>query len=164
MKHKHTSLILVAGLILFLLGSCVPDEFKKDYNTDMLVEPYFKGPVAYGSLSIEDILENADTTGNIFKDTNDLLYVAFREHLDDIIAGEWIEIPDQQFVQIYYDYPLPVPADSLFEFCLQLLLRSKNGFWISPPERIHPLCRSHLSLPLYDAHPAASFYFRKVRG
>ena len=112
MKHKGRLLILFIAVVFLFLGACVPDEFKKEYNTDIVYEPSFKGPVAYGALSIEDILNNADSTGMIYKDTSGLIYVAFREHLDEIIVGDWIEIPDQQFVQIYYDYPVSVP-DSL---------------------------------------------------
>ena len=103
--------MFISAVFVFL-GACVPDEFKKEYNTDILWEPSFTGPVAYGALSIEDILNNADSTGLIYKDSDNLMYVAFREKLEEIIAGDWIEIPDQQFVQIYYDYPVSVP-DSL---------------------------------------------------
>ncbi len=113
MNHKGKLLILFISVVLLVLWACVPDEFTKDYNTDILYEPSFTGPVAYGALSIEDILANADSTGMIYTDSNDLIYIAFREHLDDITAADWIKIPDQQFIQIYYDYPYDVAAATL---------------------------------------------------
>ena len=113
MNIKAGVIILFVSAIIFLFGTCVPDEFTKEYNTDVLLEPFLTAPVAYGSLSIEDVLENADSTGLIYKDSTNLMYVAFREELDEIIAGEWIEIPDQEFVHIYYDYPVSVPSAAL---------------------------------------------------
>lgn len=113
MNIKASLIILFVSSIIFLFGTCVPDEFTKEYNTDVLLEPFLTAPVAYGSLSIEDVLENADSTGLIYMDSTNLMYVAFRENLDEIIAGEWIEVPDQQFVQIYYDYQVSVPAAAL---------------------------------------------------
>ena len=128
MKIKVKLPVFFISILFLLLWACVPDEFTRDYNTDILWEPTYRGPVAWGSLTIEDILIAADTTGIVYTDTNDLIYVAFREHLDEIIAGEWIEIPDQEFVQVYYDYLFKVPADSLGEVGNDTIMPAKKTF------------------------------------
>lgn len=105
---------LILFSCLFLITSCLPDEFKKDYNTDILWTPSINGPVAFGSLSLEDLLLEFDTSGYVDSDTTGLLYYAYRDSLGSFRADEWIEIPDADFPEVYfYRSPTDIPADSL---------------------------------------------------
>ena len=96
---------------LLFISSCIPDEFTKDINTDILWTSTVNGPVAFGSLSLEDLLLEFDTTGFVDSDSTGLLYYAYRDSLGSFRADEWIGIPDADFPEVYfYRSPVDIPA------------------------------------------------------
>jgi len=108
---------LILFSYLFLITSCLPDEFKKDYNTDILWTPTVNGPVAFGSLTLKDMLDRVldsaelDLPVDIDEDSTNLYYVSYSDHISSIRADEWIEIPDQSFPEVYfYRPPVDIPA------------------------------------------------------
>jgi hypothetical protein len=119
---RKTSL-LPLFLLFFTVSfiSCVPEEFNKDnYNFDVLWEPSYNGPVAFGNFTLKDILDSmldsADLEQNIEigEDTTNLYYVAYSDHIKSIRAVDWIEIPDQNFPEVYfYRPPITIPASEL---------------------------------------------------
>lgn len=97
--------------------SCVPDEFTKEYNFDLLWEPSYNGPVAHGNFTIKDILEAMLDTAEleqdieIDEDSTNLYYVAYSDHIKSIRADEWIDLPDQNFPNVYFYRPeVTIPA------------------------------------------------------
>ena len=119
---RKTSL-LPLFLLFFTVSfiSCVPEEFNKDnYNFDMLWEPSYNGPVAFGNFTLKDILDSmldsAELEQNIEigEDTTNLYYVAYSDHIKSIRADEWIDLPDQNFSDVYfYRPPVTIPASEL---------------------------------------------------
>jgi len=112
--------LLILFSCLFFIASCVPDEFKKEYNTDILWTPTINGPVAFGNLTLKDILEEMLDTAEldipieIDEDSTNLYYVIYSDHIKSIRADEWIEIDDQDFPEVYfYRSDTDIPADSL---------------------------------------------------
>jgi hypothetical protein len=95
----------------------VPEEFTSDYNFDILWEPGYNGPVAYGNFTLKDILEVMLDTAEleldveIDEDSTNLYYVAYSDHITSIRADEWIELPDQNFPNVYFYRPeVTIPA------------------------------------------------------
>ncbi len=107
-------------ILLFFIASiisCVPDEFKTDYNFDVKWQPSYNGPVAYGDFTLKDILEEMLDTAEleqdieIDEDSTNLYYVAYSDHIKSIRADEWIDIPDQNFPNVYFYRPeVTIPA------------------------------------------------------
>ena len=116
-RKTHFSSIFFLFFVV-VITSCVPDEFTKDYNTDILWEPAYNGPIAFGNFTLKDILNEMldDTTLDveIDEDSTNLYYVAYSDHIKSIRADEWIDIPDQNFPNVYfYRSSIDIPASEL---------------------------------------------------
>jgi hypothetical protein len=116
---SRKSIFLPIILLFFIASfiSCVPDEFTKDYNFDILWQPSYNGPVAFGNFTLKDILEQMLDTAEleqnieINEDSTYLYYVAYSDHIKSIRADEWINIPDQNFPNVYFYRPeVTIPA------------------------------------------------------
>jgi hypothetical protein len=118
---RKTSLLPLFLLFTVSFISCVPEEFNKDnYNFDVLWEPSYNGPIAFGNFTFKDILDSmldsAELEQNIEigEDTTNLYYVAYSDHIKSIRADEWIDLPDQNFSDVYfYRPPVTIPASEL---------------------------------------------------
>jgi hypothetical protein len=117
MSRKPVFLPLILLFFIASFISCVPDELTKDYNFDIKWQPSYNGPVAFGDFTLKDILEEMlDTTEleqniEIDEDSTNLYYVEYSDHIKSIRADEWIEIPDQNFPNVYFYRPeVTIPA------------------------------------------------------
>jgi hypothetical protein len=112
--------ILLPMILLFFTASfisCVPDEFTKDYNFDLLWEPSYNGPLAHGDFTLKDILEQMlDTTEleqdiEIDEDSTNLYYVAYSDFVTTVSADTWFKISNQYFPEVFFYRPLiDIPA------------------------------------------------------
>lgn len=114
-KTRYIPLFILLSVLIIL--SCVPDEFTKDYNTDILWTPTYNGPMAFGNFTLKDILNEMldtaelETEIEIDEDSTNLYYVAYSDHIKSIRADEWIDIPDQNFPNVYfYRSSVDIPA------------------------------------------------------
>jgi hypothetical protein len=117
MSRKTHILPLFLLFSVVIITSCVPDEFNKKYNFDVLWEPYYNGPAAFGNFTLKDILDKMIDTAEleldveIDEDSTNLYYVAYSDHIKSIRGDEWIEIPDQNFPNVYFYRPeADIPA------------------------------------------------------
>ncbi len=104
------------AVILCLLPaiiSCVNDEWKAD-NYDMTVrwEPGIVGPLIHADLSIEDMLTEFDTSGYLVEDSTGFLYFVF-DTSEVLTANEYLDIPDQEFIQVFFQSEADIPGSSL---------------------------------------------------
>jgi hypothetical protein len=120
MFRKTQRFYLFVLLWIFIIPSCVPEEFTRDYNTDILWTPAYNGPVAFGNFTLKDILDamldtsELETDIEIDEDSTNLYYVAYSDHIKSIRADEWIDLPDQNFPDVYfYRSPVDIPAIDL---------------------------------------------------
>jgi len=118
-RKTHISRLILLFFVA-VITSCVPDEFTGKYNFDVLWEPVYNGPVAFGNFTLKDILDEMldtselDLDVEIDEDSTNLYYVAYSDHIKSIRASEWIDIPDQNFPDVYFYRPeIDIPADSL---------------------------------------------------
>jgi len=129
MARKPVLLPLILLFFTAFLTSCLSDEFTREYNFDVVWEPSYNGPVAHGEFTLKDILEQMLDTAEleqnieIDEDSTNLYYVAYSDHIKSIRADEWIEIPDQNFPNVYFYRPAetipgPVlgnPGDTIYK-------------------------------------------------
>lgn len=111
MNQVKIAIFIVAGVMTGISYSCVREEFNFD-NYDQSIEwtPTFEGPIAYGSLSLDDLLKKADTTGLIFTDDSGQIIFAYEGELNNITANDWITIPPQEFKEILFSTPIDIPG------------------------------------------------------
>jgi len=103
--------VILCLLIVFV--SCMNDEWMADkYDLTVRWEPGFEGPLVFGNLSIEDMLTKFDSSGYLTKDSSDFLYFIF-DTSETVYADDYIDIPDQDFLRVFFQSPVDLPAASL---------------------------------------------------
>jgi hypothetical protein len=97
-------------LSLFLAAiSCKDDWLKSEYDTTILWEGAFEGPVIFGNLTLEDLLEEFDSTGYVSEDSTGLLYGAYSR--DTVLsAPDLLQLPDQNFLQFFFRVNNDIPG------------------------------------------------------
>ncbi len=97
---------------LLMVCSCIDRElFEFDRLSDRVaLNPSFAGPVAYGSMSLENLLEKVDSAGMIDSDENGLLYLTYRKELLSLEANEVVHIPTQTYLQYFISSDVNIPA------------------------------------------------------
>ena len=103
---------VILSLLVFVI-SCMNDEWMGDkYDLSVRWEPGFEGPLVYGDLSIEDMLTKFDTSGYLIEDSSNFLYFIF-DTSETVSPEDYLDIPDQDFLRVFFQSPLDLPADSL---------------------------------------------------
>ncbi len=82
------------------------------YDLTVRWEPGFEGPLVFGNLSIEDMLTKFDSSGYLTKDSSNFLYFIF-DTSETVYADDYIDIPDQDFLRVFFQSPVDLPAGSL---------------------------------------------------
>jgi hypothetical protein len=105
------SRLSLAAAIVLGLSSCMDEHYSfnniKNASKDMELTPGIALPIAYGSLSIDNILNKLDSN-EIVKTTGDsLLYVFYSDSLFSYNASDVINIPDQNFISFSLNPALP---------------------------------------------------------
>jgi hypothetical protein len=99
--------------LLVSVISCMNDEWMADkYDFSVKWEPGFEGPIAWGDLSIEDMLTKFDTSGYLLEDSTNFLYFIF-DTSETVSPEDYLDIPDQDFLRVFFQSPVDLPADSL---------------------------------------------------
>jgi hypothetical protein len=120
MKSLYTnsiSLKLVSACIILILASaCVKETIDlKHISNTVDWNPKYAIPLAYGSLSIKDIVNALDSTGVMKEYPDGLLYINYHDRILSQTIDSIITIPNQQFQELFYGSALPAfpPTDSL---------------------------------------------------
>jgi hypothetical protein len=120
MVRKTRCIPLFILLLVLIIPSCAPDEFTKDYNTDILWTPTYNGPVAFGNFTLKDILDEMldtaelETDIEIDEDSTNLYYVAYSDSLTALRADNWFKLANQYFPEVFFYRPVSdIPAAAL---------------------------------------------------
>jgi len=142
-SSRKKALIIIVVFMLFGLASCLDSNYKFDNISDEIeLTPGLSIPLAYGSLKLDDILNEIDT-GDFVKQFADdsLLYITYSANLLSYKASEVIDVPDQDFLQLFIGADiaastlLPVPVGETVTFT-----KDKNGeFSFTNGEKIDSL-------------------------
>jgi hypothetical protein len=111
LKKLLPQAVMLCLLLSFV--SCLNDEWMADkYDFTVRWEPGYEGPVAWGDLSIEDMLTKFDTSGYLTEDSTHFLYFIF-DTSETVYAQDYFEIPDQDFIQVFFQTEVDIPGASL---------------------------------------------------
>ncbi len=87
---------------IFIFGQCMRDEFEFDkLSTDLEINSGILMPLAFGSLSFDNIVSEFDNTGLLSEDADGLLYLTYADSLISFVANDLLEIPEQDFFQFF---------------------------------------------------------------
>lgn len=105
-KVKHTSVYIkvasrLFALLLFtsLFHSCVKDDLDFDKLETTNWSPSLALPLAYSSMSIEDLLKNEQDSGLLQIDPDKFCTLIYTGRALEIKAGDLVTIPDQHMLQ-----------------------------------------------------------------
>ncbi len=105
MSKLKLSGIIKASIVVFtilIFGQCMRDEFQFDkLSTDLEINSGLLMPLAYGSLSFDDIVSEFDNSGFLSEDADGLLYLTYADSLISFVANDILEIPEQNFFQFF---------------------------------------------------------------
>jgi hypothetical protein len=136
---RSTTLTIIVVSMLFVVSSCFDKNFDyKNISNEIELKPGISAPLAYGTLSLKDIITKIDT-GNFVRTADDsLLYILYEKNLVSYKASDVVAIPDQDFLQFFIDSDvatlslLPVAVGDTAKYT-----KDKNGeFVFSKGEKI----------------------------
>lgn len=97
------AILLIGGVVG--LNSCLDDgwDFNK-ISDEVLLTPGIATPIAYGELTLKDLLTEFDSAGYVKQYKSDsLLYISYGQSLFSYSAKDVFDVPDQDFTEIYVD-------------------------------------------------------------
>jgi hypothetical protein len=131
-KQKRTPLYSLISIIFLLILSISCMDERYDFtkiSDEMEIKPVISAPIAFGSVSIADVLDKANGVDLIREFEDKLLYLTYSDELISLKASEVIDIPDQSFLELYLDsefeFPSGFPAGAKVS-----LHKTQNGVFI----------------------------------
>jgi hypothetical protein len=95
----------------FIFSSCIKEEINLDHISDSVNWNIdYDAPLAYGSLSLKDIIHAVDNQGYIKEDNNGLLYLVYRNNAFSQSAGNLLPIPSQHYSQVFTSVDADFPS------------------------------------------------------
>jgi hypothetical protein len=114
MKHHLIKIVIPGILLAVITWSCdgYLDQFNMDrLSTEAEISPSIAAPVAYGSFSIQDILEVMNDSAGLISVTDDgLIYVYYSDTALSMYAEELMEIPPHISSETYIQSDVDIPA------------------------------------------------------
>jgi len=101
-----------AGILKFILPfvvilsfmQCMHDEYDfSKLDDEMEITAGILSPVAYGSLTLEDIISEFDSSSYISSDPDGLLLITYEDSLFSYIADDLLEVPSQDFIEFFIE-------------------------------------------------------------
>ncbi len=103
-RFSDTLKILAIMFIAIAFYQCMQDEYQFDkLDPDININARFTTPLVYGSLNLENLISELDSTGAINIDENNLIYLLYEDSLLSFIAEDLMEVPNQDFVEFFID-------------------------------------------------------------
>ena len=103
--------IIIPVIFIFLFLQCMHDEYDfLEWGDEIEINIGMLAPVAFGSLTLEDIISEFDNSGFISTDADGLLLLTYEDSLLSFTAEELLELPSQDFFQYFIDSDFGLPA------------------------------------------------------
>lgn len=110
---RMNRMIITAGAFLVLAAlvtTCHQEYFELDRLSDEIaLEPELTGPVAYGSMTLGDIVQKIDSMGYTEVDEEGLIYLVYADSFS-VMADTVVDIPDKLNTEYYIDSEINVPT------------------------------------------------------
>jgi len=159
---NKTLIIFFASMIVGLSSCLDPKYDLTDISSEFEISPEVAIPLAFGSLSLDDLLNQLDSNQVINQYSDSLLYIYYSDSLFSYNASELIPIPDQDFLQFDLSPSIPVAftfpnaiGDTISEIVLPpllggtiipLLFEQELEFSFSNNERIDSLLLESMNM------------------
>jgi hypothetical protein len=93
-------------------------------------------PIAYGSLTFEDIISEFDSSSFITSDADGLLMITYEDSLISFIADDILEIPSQDFIEFFIQSDFTIPPGFGTGDTIKLTRTKKFPFSFSQGEQL----------------------------
>ncbi len=95
-------------ILVFAIGftQCMQDEYDFDkLSTEMEINGGIITPIAYGSLSIDDLISKLDSSSSEFLNEYEdgLLFITYEDSIGSFTASDLISMPDQDFFEYFIE-------------------------------------------------------------
>ena len=124
-------------LTMVVFSQCMHDEY--DFNKlddEMEIKAGVLTPLAYGSLNLEDIISEFDSTTSILTDADGLLMITYKDSLFSFIANDLMEIPSQDFFEFFLQSDFFIPPGWGTGDTIELDQRNDYPFTFDNNERL----------------------------
>ena len=102
--------ILLPLAVTILFYRCMHDEYDfSKLDDEMEVEAGVLAPVAYGSLTLDDIISEFDSSSFVSEDADGLLMITYEDSLFSFTADDILQIPSQDFIEFSFVSGLTIP-------------------------------------------------------
>ncbi|MFH0757764.1 MAG: hypothetical protein V2B15_10795 [Bacteroidota bacterium] len=112
-NHNYGVIFLLAGSLL--LTTCHKEAFDLNRLSDEVeINPQLVAPLIHGLVTMSDITEMFDSIEYIGEFDDSLIYFAYTDTIVSVVAGEVLEMPEMDAVEVYLD------SDSDFDIWLSV--------------------------------------------
>ncbi len=110
---NKTRMIMIVSMIIGFTSCLDFDKYDfKNISDEIEISPQIALPLAHGSLSLDNILNELDSTSFIQQDVDSLLYIIYSANLFSQDVSELFNIPDQNFTP--YTISIPNLSEDIF--------------------------------------------------
>ncbi len=109
MKNKNRItlrifIFLLTSAFMIFTYSCLDPEWDfEKFSDEVVLTPGVAAPIAYGSLSLDQVLNEIDGTNYVKRFDDSLLYISYANRLFSYPANEVVEIPNQTFLEFFIE-------------------------------------------------------------
>lgn len=102
--------IILPIIIIVIFNRCMHDEYDfSKLDDEMEISAGILAPVAYGSLNLQDIISEFDSSSFISTDADGLLLITYEDSLFSYIADDLLNIPSQDFIEFFIESDFTIP-------------------------------------------------------
>lgn len=112
-KLKRSGIIkfVVVSLLIPFFYQCMHEEFEFDkLDDEMEIVAGILTPVAYGSLSIADLISEVDSSSYFTTDPDGLLLLTYQDTIGSFVAEDLLDIPTQSFFEYFIESDFGFPG------------------------------------------------------
>lgn len=113
MKRIRRFTLVAVALALIISWSCSRfEDFTRlgDLSTEMEFNPSVVAPIAYGSFTLQDVLEAIDSNGLVSQYEDSLLYIYYSDTAYSLDASDIIDLPDKITSETYIESDVNIPG------------------------------------------------------
>ena len=109
MKNKNRitlrifTFLLTSAFMIFTYSCLDPEWDFEKFSDEVVLTPGVAAPIAYGSLSLDQVLNKIDGTNYVKRFDDSLLYISYANRLFSYPANEVVEIPNQTFLEFFIE-------------------------------------------------------------
>ncbi len=102
--------IILPVFIIILFYQCMHDEYDfSKLDDEMEIRAGILAPLAYGSLTLDDLISEFDSSSFISSNADGLLLITYKDSLFSYIADDLLEIPPQDFLEFFIESDFTIP-------------------------------------------------------